>query len=104
MITGASRGLGLEIVRHALDSGATVIAAARKPDNINRALGSSARLLPIELDVTNAEQISAGIATALDHFGRVDVLVNNAGYGHVGPFEASSQKDVNAQYAVNVFG
>ncbi len=104
MITGASRGLGLEIARAALAAGEMVVATARKAEAVTAALGEHERLLAVALDVTAAEQAVSAVAAATERFGRVDVLVNNAGYGHLGPFEESAAEDVAEQFAVNVFG
>lgn len=104
-ITGASRGLGLEIARAALGAGDTVVATARKPQEIERALpGHADRLLPLRLDVTDIKTIAAAVEAANSRFNRIDILVNNAGYGQVGPFEEISGETVARQFATNVFG
>jgi NAD(P)-dependent dehydrogenase (short-subunit alcohol dehydrogenase family) len=103
-ITGASRGFGLEIARAALDRGSSVVAAARDPRAVERALGRRAELLPIALDVTDEGQARAAAGAALERFGQIDVLVNNAGRGLVGSVEDSSAEEVRAILAVNVEG
>lgn len=103
-VTGASRGLGLEIARAALASGDQVVATARTASRIQDALGQSDRLLALDLDVTRASAIDAGVATAISHFGRIDILVNNAGYGQLGWFENISDQQILDQFDVNVFG
>jgi NAD(P)-dependent dehydrogenase (short-subunit alcohol dehydrogenase family) len=104
-ITGASRGLGLELARSALRNGDRVVAAARNPTSIAEALGpDSDTLLAVTLDVTDIAQVQPAIDAALGRFGAIDVLVNNAGYGHLGFFEETSAADVKAQFATNLFG
>jgi NAD(P)-dependent dehydrogenase (short-subunit alcohol dehydrogenase family) len=104
MITGANRGLGLEISRAALAAGERVVATARKPESVTKALGENERLLALPLDVTEPDQASAAVEAVMQKFGRIDVLVNNAGYGQFGPFEEASHEEVEAQFRVNVFG
>jgi len=104
MITGSSRGLGLEIAKAALAAGHNVVATARKADAVRAALGEHASLLPLDLDVTKPADAQAAVAAAAARFGTVDVLVNNAGYGHFGPFEEASAQDVAKQFDVNLFG
>ncbi|MGA8152176.1 MAG: oxidoreductase [Terriglobales bacterium] len=103
-ITGASRGFGLEIARVALDRGDSVVAAARDPQTVERALGSREQLLAVALDVTNEEQTQAAIDAALKRFGQIDILINNAGRGLVGAVEEASSEEVRSVFAVNVEG
>jgi NAD(P)-dependent dehydrogenase (short-subunit alcohol dehydrogenase family) len=104
-ITGASRGLGVEIAKAALRAGDNVVATGRKRGAVSESLGAdSAQLLCLEQDVTNVEQTRAAVDVGLKRFGTIDVLVNNAGYGHLGYFEETSEQDVQAQFATNVFG
>ena len=79
MITGSSRGLGLEIARAALAEGNKVVATARKADAVIEALGENENLMAVPLDVTKPEQAEAAVQAAAKRFARVDVLVNNAG-------------------------
>ncbi len=104
MITGASRGLGREIAKAVLAAGESVIATARRPEPLHTALGTSEQLLVLPLDVTDPAQATAAVQAGIARFGRIDVLVNNAGYGHFGPFEEASAADIEDQYRVNVFG
>ena len=104
-ITGASRGLGAEIANAALRGGDRVVAAARDPADVRERFGAySDSLLPVELDVTDAEQARAAVEAALDRFGAIDVLVNNAGYGQYGFFEESSVDDAKDQIDTNLLG
>ena len=101
-ITGASRGFGAAFVRAALASGARVVAASRRPEGVFGPEGE--RLLEVALDVTSEAQTTAAVAQAIAKFGRIDVLVNNAGYALFGALEECSDAEVRAQFDTNVFG
>ncbi|MDG2530023.1 oxidoreductase [Caulobacter endophyticus] len=104
-VTGASRGLGADIVRAVLAAGDRVVATARNRQGLVDTLGPDAdNLLSLALDVTRPDQVQAAVDAALARFGRIDVLVNNAGYGHLSVFEESTAADAQAQYDTNVFG
>ncbi|MFA1684286.1 oxidoreductase [Achromobacter dolens] len=103
-ITGASRGLGALIAEAALADGNAVVAAGRNPAAITERLGQAPGLREVALDVTRPEQAQAAVAAALQAFGRIDVLVNNAGFGLLGAVEESSDADVRRMYDTNVFG
>jgi NAD(P)-dependent dehydrogenase (short-subunit alcohol dehydrogenase family) len=104
-ITGAGRGLGAEIAKAALRAGDLVVAAGRNRAAVTDRLGpNSSSLLSVDLDVNNEAQAQAAVATAVDRFGTIDVLVNNAGYGHLGLFEEATVQDVQAQFGTNLFG
>jgi len=104
-ITGATRGLGAEIAAAALKAGDRVVATGRQRAAVSDRLGpDSDRLLSLSLDVGDAAQAQTAVAAAVERFGAIDVLVNNAGYGHIGFFEESSPVDIEAQFATNVFG
>ena len=104
-ITGAGRGLGADIATAALKAGDNVVATGRQRSAVSDKLGpDNARLLSLSLDVDDAAQARAAVAAALERFGAIDVLVNNAGYGHLGYFEETTAADIQAQYATNVFG
>jgi NAD(P)-dependent dehydrogenase (short-subunit alcohol dehydrogenase family) len=103
-ITGANRGIGLETARAALTGGHRVVATARCGGTVVDALGHYDDVLALDLDVTRPAQVAAAVEAAKRRFGRIDVLVNNAGYGHLGLFEETSDADVRAQFETNVFG
>ncbi len=104
-ITGANRGLGLEIVRAALEAGDQVVATARKPEQVEAGLAYDGdRLLALPLDITDQASIEAAVDAACKRFGRIDVLVNNAGYGQLGVFEQVSVAAIERQFSTNVFG
>ena len=104
-ITGASRGLGATIAKAALQAGDRVVATARKREDIVKGLGAdNDQLLGVALDVTDAAQAQAAVHAAVSRFGSIDVLVNNAGYGHLGFFEENTIQDAQAQFATNLFG
>jgi NAD(P)-dependent dehydrogenase (short-subunit alcohol dehydrogenase family) len=103
-ITGASRGIGALIAEAALADGNAVVAAGRNVAAIVERLGNPAALLPVALDVTDEAQAKAAVQAAIEKFGRVDVLVNNAGFGLLGAVEESADKDVRRMYDTNVFG
>lgn len=103
-ITGASRGFGALIAREALARGDAVVATARRPETVVAALGAQPNLLAVALDVTDERQAQAAVQQAVERFGRIDVLVNNAGLGVLGATEEIGAADVEAVYRTNVFG
>ena len=103
-ITGASRGFGAETARAALARGDRVVATARKPETIEAELGRHENLLAVALDVNDEVQAAAAVEAAIARFGRIDVLLNNAGYGLLGAVEEASTEEVERQFATNVFG
>jgi NAD(P)-dependent dehydrogenase (short-subunit alcohol dehydrogenase family) len=104
-ITGASKGLGLEITRAALSAGDLVAATIRqKKDSIIKKLGSNPQLLELRMDVTDEEQVKTAVKKALKHYGRLDVVVNNEGYGILTAIEEASDTEAREQYNTNVFG
>jgi NAD(P)-dependent dehydrogenase (short-subunit alcohol dehydrogenase family) len=104
-ITGASTGFGRQLAEQTLRAGHKVIATARKPEQIaNLGYHYSDRCLVLPLDVTNQDQIDSVVTQALARFGRVDVLVNNAGYGVAGAIEEVSEAEYMPMFETNVFG
>ncbi|WP_066681142.1 oxidoreductase [Caulobacter sp. CCH9-E1] len=103
-ITGAARGLGARIAERALQAGDRVVATARDPSAVTMRFGQRANLLAARLDVTQPAQAKTAVQAALDQFGPIDVLVNNAGYGLVGAVEEASAGEIEQLFAVNVFG
>ncbi len=104
-VTGASSGFGLEIGKAALSSGAKVVATVRKdPGQLSDLLGNHPDLLSVVMDVTREEEVRDAVKAALGRFGRIDVLVNNAGYGFLGAIEEATDEEVKQQYNTNVFG
>jgi NAD(P)-dependent dehydrogenase (short-subunit alcohol dehydrogenase family) len=89
-ITGATRGLGAEIAKAALAAGNQVVATGRNPDAVTKALGASPNLLVTALDVSHEDQIQTAVQAAVERFGCIKVLVNNAGYGQLGVFEETT--------------
>lgn len=103
MITGASRGFGAEIAKGVLASGGKLIATARSLQGLAY-LQDDKSVFPAALDVTNEPQVREAVGAALKYFGRIDVLVNNAGHGLLGAVEESSAEEVERVYRTNVFG
>ena len=104
-ITGCSRGLGRAIVEAALAAGDQVAATARNIADLNALQASwGKQILPLALDVTSERQAGDAIEKAIGAFGRVDVLVNNAGYGNVAPIEDTTLEEFRAQIETNLFG
>jgi NADP-dependent 3-hydroxy acid dehydrogenase YdfG len=104
-ITGASRGFGRVWTEAALQRGDKVAATARQLASIADLTATyGANVLPLELDVTKPEQVKAAVAQAHAHFGRLDIMLNNAGYSLIGTIEEASLDDLRALYETNVFG
>jgi NAD(P)-dependent dehydrogenase (short-subunit alcohol dehydrogenase family) len=104
-ITGSSRGFGAELVRAVLAHGDRVVATARKPEQLLALIeGHEERARVFELDVTDAEAAAAAVDFAVAEFGRIDVVVNNAGYANSAPIEEVDPADFRAQIEANLFG
>jgi NAD(P)-dependent dehydrogenase (short-subunit alcohol dehydrogenase family) len=102
-ITGASRGIGAEIAKAVLTAGDQLIATARNKTDLDQ-FESNPNVLTFSLDVTDEAQVQAAVAAGLEHFGQIDVLVNNAGFGVLGGIEETSAAEVERVYRTNVFG
>lgn len=103
-ITGAGRGLGLDIAKCALAAGHAVVATGRDPGKVVAAVGAHDNLLAVELDVTQSEDAQTAVEAALAKFGRIDILVNNAGNFFAGYFEELSAEQVRQQIDTLLFG
>jgi NAD(P)-dependent dehydrogenase (short-subunit alcohol dehydrogenase family) len=104
LVTGAGRGMGVDIAKAALAAGHAVVATARNTDTVTAALGQDEDLLAVKLDVTDPADAQAAVTAAVERFGRIDVLVNNAGNFYAGFFEEISPQDVRAQVETTLFG
>jgi NAD(P)-dependent dehydrogenase (short-subunit alcohol dehydrogenase family) len=104
LITGAGRGMGVEFVKAALAAGHAVVASGRDTDRVSRALGRSKDLLPVRLDVTIRADAEAAVAAAIDRFGRIDVLVNNAASFYAGYFEELTPEQFDRQLVTSLIG
>jgi NAD(P)-dependent dehydrogenase (short-subunit alcohol dehydrogenase family) len=104
LITGAGRGMGVDIARAALAEGHSVIATGRNPEKVIAAVGAHDDLFAVALDVTDPESIHAAVRAGLDRFGRLDVVVNNAGNFHAGFFEELTPDAFRLQIETTFFG
>jgi len=103
-ITGSSRGLGRALTEAVLAKGDQVVATARTPQQLDDLVTKyPQQILPLQLDVTNKKEITAAVEQAVKHFGRIDVLVNNAGFGVVGAAEAFTDEQVRSQLETNLY-
>jgi NAD(P)-dependent dehydrogenase (short-subunit alcohol dehydrogenase family) len=104
LVTGAGRGMGVDIAQAALAAGYAVVATGRDPKKVAQAVGESDDLLTVKLDVTDPASAQAAVQAAVDRFGRIDVLINNAGNFYAGFFEEITPEDFRAQVETNLFG
>ena len=104
LVTGAGRGMGVDIAKAALAAGHAVVATGRNPQRVSGALGAHEDVLAVKLDVTDPADAQAAVQAAVERFGRIDVLVNNAGNFYAGFFEEISPKDFRAQVETTLFG
>src|SRR5258708_2706477 len=103
-VTGAGRGMGVDIVKAALAAGHAVVATGRNTKTVDRAIGEAADLLVVKLDVTSPADAKAAVTAAVEQFGHIDVLVNNAGNFYAGFFEEITPQDFRAQIETLLFG
>src|SRR3989475_12903887 len=103
-ITGAGRGMGVDVAKAALAAGHAVVATGRDTDAVAKAVGRSGNLLVLKLDVTNRADAVAAAQAAIDRFGRIDVLVNNAGNFFAGYFEELTPEQIDRQVGALLIG
>ena len=104
LITGAGRGMGVDIAKAALAAGHDVVATGRNPDTVAAALGDRDELLAVRLDVTSAQDAEAAVKVAVERFGGIDVLVNNAASFYAGFFEELTPQQMDEQLATTLIG
>lgn len=104
LITGAGRGLGVDITKTALAAGHHVIATGRNPEKLLLSIGPHKNLLTVRLDITHPDEAVAAVKTGIDKFGRIDVLVNNAANFYAGYFEELTPEEMESQLNTSLFG
>src|ERR1700733_1558698 len=104
LITGAGRGMGVDVAKAAISAGHKVIATGRNPERVTKALGVHNNLLVVKLDITNAADAKAAVEAGVARFGAIDVLVNNAANFNAGYFEELSMEEIESQVATSLFG
>lgn len=103
-VTGASKGLGLSLVKGLLNEGYRVAATSRNASELDKEVGQHANFLPLGVEITDEGSVRDSIAQTLKRFGTIDVVVNNAGYGQLGTLEETSDAEARENFDVNVFG
>jgi len=103
-VTGSSKGLGLSLVKALLDRGYQVAATSRTVNSFKNDVNTSDNFLPLEMDITDESSVIEAINTAIETFGTIDVVVNNAGYGQLGTLEELSNQEGRQNFETNVFG
>ncbi|HEY0652098.1 MAG TPA: SDR family NAD(P)-dependent oxidoreductase [Chryseosolibacter sp.] len=103
-VTGASKGLGLTLVKALIQEGYRVAATSRTINSLQRAVDTSSNFLPLQADVSDEKSVQVAIAKAIDTFGGIDVVVNNAGYGQLGTIEETTDMEARENFNANVFG
>jgi NAD(P)-dependent dehydrogenase (short-subunit alcohol dehydrogenase family) len=104
LITGAARGMGADFAKAVLAAGHSVVASGRDPSRMSKVLGESDGLLPVKLDVTSRADAEAAVSAAVERFGRIDVLVNNAASFYAGFFEELTPQQMEQQLATSLLG
>jgi NAD(P)-dependent dehydrogenase (short-subunit alcohol dehydrogenase family) len=104
-VTGASKGLGLTLVKKLLEQNYRVAATSRKLESLIKEVGAASdSFLPLQVNLTSNEDVKAAVHQCIEHFGRIDVVVNNAGFGLIGTLEELTDAEVRENFDVNVFG
>jgi len=103
-VTGASKGLGLTLVKKLLNKGYAVAATSRNLNDLSKAVGEFENFLPLSVDLLSEESVEKAISQTISKYGRLDVVVNNAGYGMLGALEELSDQESRENFNVNVFG
>lgn len=103
-VTGASKGLGLSLVLQLLEEGKNVVATSRSISDLQNAIGSHKNFLPLAMNLKDENNVGQAIETAVSHFGKIDVVVNNAGYGLVGALEELTDSEAKENFEINVYG
>lgn len=104
LITASAKGLGASVAKAALKAGYAIVATGRKPEMVAEALGEHEDLLILKLDITKPEDSEAAVKAAVERFGKIDVLCNNAGVFFAGYFENSSREKFREQYEIDTYG
>lgn len=104
LVTGASKGLGLALVKALLNKGYRVAGTSRTLASLTNAVSTSENFLPLQMDLLDETSVGSGVAATIQAFGRVDVIVNNAGYGQLGTLEELSDAEARQNFDTNVFG
>jgi NAD(P)-dependent dehydrogenase (short-subunit alcohol dehydrogenase family) len=104
LITGAGRGMGVEIAKAAIKAGYKVVATGRNPEKVTKAIGENDNLLVVKLDISNSAEAEAAVKEAVAKFGGIDVLVNNAAIFNAGYFEELSMEEIETQVSTSLFG
>lgn len=104
LVTGAGRGMGVDITKAAIKAGHKVIATGRNPEKVAKVLGNHDNLLVIKLDITNAKDAEAAVEAGIARFGTIDILVNNAANFNAGYFEELSMEEIESQLSTSLFG
>jgi NAD(P)-dependent dehydrogenase (short-subunit alcohol dehydrogenase family) len=103
-VTGASKGLGLTLVKKLLSNGNGVAATSRSLTDLQKAVGDHPNFLPLSVNLTDENSVETAVRETISRFGRIDVVVNNAGYGMLGALEELSDQEARANFDINVFG
>src|SRR3954462_603783 len=103
-IPGAGRGMGVDIAQAALAAGHAVVATGRNPESVAKAVGDADDLIVVELDITSLASAEAAVRAGVDRFGRIDVLVNNAGNFYAGFFEELTPEQIERSLTTNLVG